>query len=72
MASLVIRNVPAAVHHALKQRAEANRRSLNGELLALLQSAFAPARVRPFPDPIDVRGELTPEEIIRAKRAGRT
>ena len=37
--TLTVRNVPPALHARLKRRAEAHRRSLNGEVLALLEEA---------------------------------
>jgi plasmid stability protein len=39
MANVTIRNVPEELHAALKERARRNRRSLNEEVLALLESA---------------------------------
>ena len=40
MKSLSIKNVPEAVHRRLKQRASRHHRSLNGELLALIEEAL--------------------------------
>ncbi len=37
--TLTIRNVPPALHAKLKRRAEARRRSLNSEVLRLLENA---------------------------------
>lgn len=37
--TLTIRNVPDIVHAKLKRRAEANRRSLNSEVLQILEAA---------------------------------
>lgn len=48
MQALHIRNVPDDVVAALKRRAEANHRSLQGELIALLDAA---ARRSPPPAP---------------------
>jgi plasmid stability protein len=41
MATLTIRNVPDDLYAALKERARRNRRSLNQEVLALLEGEFA-------------------------------
>ncbi|MGB7738940.1 MAG: Arc family DNA-binding protein [Steroidobacteraceae bacterium] len=38
MLNLTLKNIPAALHLRLKTRAEANRRSLNREILALLEA----------------------------------
>ena len=48
MRTLHVRNVPDDVVAALKRRAEANHRSLQGELIALLDAA---ARRSPPPTP---------------------
>lgn len=51
MATLTIRGVPEDLHERLKDRAEANRRSLNSEILVLLEgAACAPSRVGELPD----------------------
>lgn len=48
MAALHIRNVDDAVVEALKRRAAANHRSLEGELrLVVEEAAFGPSRKRP-------------------------
>jgi plasmid stability protein len=39
MKTLSIKNVPVTLHERLKKRARHNHRSLNGELLALLERA---------------------------------
>jgi plasmid stability protein len=38
MLNLTLKNIPAALHLRLKTRAETNRRSLNREILALLEA----------------------------------
>ena len=38
--TLTVRNVPPALHARLKWRAEAHRRSLNSEVIALLEEAI--------------------------------
>jgi len=43
MKTLSIKNVPETLHEQLKKRARHNHRSLNGELLALLERAVATA-----------------------------
>jgi plasmid stability protein len=44
MLNLTLKNIPAELHLRLKVRAESNRRSLNREILALLEAQLeAPA-----------------------------
>jgi plasmid stability protein len=46
MVSLSIKSVPDAVARALRQRAERNHRSLQGELLYILEEAVNPRSFR--------------------------
>jgi len=39
MAAITLRNLPEALHSQLKQRARRHHRSLNGEVIAVLQEA---------------------------------
>ncbi len=39
MATITIKNIPDHIHQLLKKRAEAHHRSLNGEILAYLETA---------------------------------
>ncbi len=47
MASLTLKDIPAGLHEALRQRAVRNRRSLSQEALACLEEATAGERVDP-------------------------
>lgn len=38
--NLTIKDVPAGIHRKLKRRAEKNRRSLNGEVLSILEGSL--------------------------------
>ena len=82
MASVTIRDLPPEVHKKLKERAARNRRSLNAELLSLLEyAAYLPGR--PSDEEILARANasrarsrelgitFTDEEITRYKNMGR-
>jgi plasmid stability protein len=81
MASMTIRDLPPELHKRLKESAERNRRSLNAEILSLLEYAVHPGR--PSDAEIlaraDARRErlrklgitITDEEITRYKNTGR-
>ncbi len=45
MLTLTLKNIPEELHARLKQSAEKNRRSLNGEILARLESELAAPRI---------------------------
>ena len=72
MASLLIRDLPEALHAELKQRAARNRRSLSKEALILLETALAlPERPHELPDLIEGAFPLTEEWLNWAKHEGR-
>jgi antitoxin FitA len=78
MASITIRNVPEDLHGRLKRSAERNRRSLNNEILALLEDAIR----KPAPDAAALHERirlarakspaltLSPEELKASMRKG--
>jgi plasmid stability protein len=45
MASITLKQLPGALHRALRKRAKANHRSLNQEVIATLRAATARASV---------------------------
>jgi antitoxin FitA len=71
--NLSIKNVPDELATQLKQRARRNHRSLQGEVLAILEEAERPRRLTPLELLAEVRklGFETPSEaaeIIRQMR----
>ncbi len=79
MANLSLKNVPRDLHRRLKERAKANRRSLNSEIIACLHDALLPRRIDPDEAAERIRAlrarlrgaPLTDEEIARARGEGR-
>jgi antitoxin FitA len=77
MPDLSIKNAPEDVVERLRRRAERNHRSLQGELLAIIEAAVRderPARPREILDEVRRLGLETPREaaaIIRADRGRR-
>ncbi|HEV7429395.1 MAG TPA: Arc family DNA-binding protein [Thermoanaerobaculia bacterium] len=78
MANVTIKDLPAGLHERLKENAKINRRSLNAEVITLLEAAVEPRKVNV--DEIlaaarsvrsHVKRELTDQEINRTKRQGR-
>ncbi len=79
MASITLKALPSSLHRALKSRAARHQRSLNQEVIAVLEQSVAPTR------PVDVAAMLeearrtraalkvktSPAEIDRLKRRGR-
>lgn len=74
--SLSIKNVPEEIVARLRERAQKSHRSLQGELMALLEEAVCPKKlsVEELADEIDALGLKTPDEgaeMIRELRDGR-
>ena len=79
MAAITLKALPPALHRALKTRAARHKRSLNQEVIALLEEAVAPSRridveamladARRFRDSLEFKAR--PAEIDAFKRAGR-
>jgi len=74
--SLSIKNVPEEIVARLRERAHKNHRSLQGELMALLEGAVNPEKlsVEELADEIDALGLKTKDdsaEMIRGLRDGR-
>jgi plasmid stability protein len=78
MANVTIKDLPADLHERLKENARMNRRSLNAEVITLLEAAVEPRKLNA--DEIlaaarsvrsQVKRELTDHDINRMKRQGR-
>jgi len=73
MPTIVVKNVPEALHARLKAQAERNHRSVTKELLTLIESGTAAKRVAPvLPPPIKLKGgPLTDEDLCAWRSDGR-
>ncbi|HKK71322.1 MAG TPA: Arc family DNA-binding protein [Candidatus Krumholzibacteria bacterium] len=79
MPNLTLKNVPEELLVRLRTQAESNRRSLNSEILVLLDAALAPHKpdVDAMLEAVDALHAthavepMTPAEIRRAIRRGR-
>lgn len=79
MAAITLKSLPTRLHRQLKTRAARNNRSLNQEVISVLEDAVAPAK-RINVDVLIAEGQqfraglafrTTPGEIDRFKREGR-
>ena len=69
--TLSIKNVPDELAQRLKERAARNHRSLQGELMAILESVAAPAPVPRIDDNLRSRCDASRcQNAARAKRPG--
>jgi plasmid stability protein len=78
MADVTIKDLPSELHERLKENAKRHRRSLNAEVITLLEGAVEPRRINV--DEIltaaravrsEVKRELSDHDIARMKRQGR-
>jgi plasmid stability protein len=78
MANVTIKDLPAALHERLKESAKVNRRSLNAEVITLLEAAVEPRTINV--DQIlaaarsvrsHLKRELSDRDINGMKRQGR-
>jgi plasmid stability protein len=71
MASVLIKNLPDGLHQQLKARAARHHRSLNKELIALIEDAMRAPPADPLPQPVELRRPLTQDMLDRARDEGR-
>ena len=71
MASVLIKNLPDELHQQLKLRAQRHHRSLNKELIALIEGALESRSVEALPEPVKLRTPLTQDMLDQARQEGR-
>jgi plasmid stability protein len=79
MVSLTIKNIPEDIYEQLKKSAAANRRSINSEVITIIDQALSNRRLDPdewLPEARRIREKtagyfITEKELDEAKRAGR-
>jgi len=78
MATVTVKDLPGKLHRQLKARALQHRRSLNGEIIAVLEAATTPRKLDP--DTLLARaaalrsrvgGRLTDSDLAALRHAGR-
>lgn len=77
--TITLKGIPDDVYEQLKHSAEANRRSLNSEAIACLETILLPRKVSALEHVTKARevrlslkrGAFKPADINRAKREGR-
>jgi plasmid stability protein len=79
MATITVKNIPDDLYNLLKQQAEANRRSINREIIACIEGSVRSRRIDPEQilanahriREITSHYRITDAEISEAKNAGR-
>ena len=73
MSTLVIKNLPEALHARLKEQAERNRRSVTQEAISLIETGITVPRLAPtLAPPVKLKGgAMTTEDILAWVGEGR-
>lgn len=72
MTDLLIRQIPDELHTKLKESARANRRSMNQEVLVLLERSLGEGTAAPpLPQPLEGAFPIDDEWLWRAREEGR-
>ena len=71
MASVLIKNMPDDLHRELKLRAERHHRSLNKELIAMIEEMVCRPERAELPNPVHLRKPLNQEMLDEARDEGR-
>jgi plasmid stability protein len=71
MAALLIKNLPPGIHSKLRSRAERNHRSMNREVISILESTLQTQTGADLPPPVRTKRPIAPATIVDILRAGR-
>lgn len=71
MSSILIKNVPVDLHRRLKEQAVQHHRSLNKEVIALLETALMGRGEGELPPPVKLKKPLSRDVLEAGRRGGR-
>ena len=71
MSALLIKNMPPPLHERLRQRAANHHRSMNREVISILEQELDRPAVTEFPPPIKTLKPISGEEIVQIIRDAR-
>lgn len=71
MASLLIKNISEDLRKKLKEQAELNHRSINKQVISILEQALTRPGIGKLPPPVKLKFRLTNAWLNKAKRLGR-
>ena len=79
MISVTVKNIPADIYESLKQSAKVNRRSINSEIIVIIEEAVRSKRILPEEFLVRARQirektanfKITDDEFRQAKEADR-
>jgi plasmid stability protein len=71
MAAVVVRDLPLVLHQRLKQEAGRHHRSMNGEIIAILERELSAEQPAALPPPVKSRVPVDGRDIAKAIRRAR-
>jgi hypothetical protein len=71
MTALLVKDLPPELHGRLKEEAERNHRSMNRQVIAILEKELGGARPAGLPPPVKGRKSADPKWIVRIIREAR-
>jgi plasmid stability protein len=71
MSAVVIRDLPPALHQRLRIEAQRHHRSMNGEVIAILEKELGTTRPVELPPPVKGIKPVDPQWIVRVIREAR-
>ncbi len=71
MSALLIKNMPPLLHDRLRQRAAVQHRSMNREVIAILERELDRTATTELPPPIKTLKPISGEEIVQIIRDAR-
>lgn len=71
MSGVIIRDLPLVLHQRLKHEAVCHHRSMNREIIAILEKELGAVQPAGLPPPVKGRKPVDPQWIVRAIREAR-
>ena len=71
MSALILRNIPEVLRHRLKIESENHHRSMNREVIAILEKELVQTRPIFFPTPVKGKKSVSPEWFVQTIRKAR-
>lgn len=71
MSAILVKNLPTNLHQRLKDEARRHHRSMNGEVLAILEETLATGTRRDLPPPIKPRKPVSDDWVVQVIRGMR-
>jgi len=71
MPGVIIRDLPPVLHRRLKQEAACHHRSMNGEIIAILEKELGAVQPVNLPPPVKSKKNVDPQWIVRVIREAR-